>query len=118
MCRRHIERASAGYRSIALISEQEARLSKDLVLVIDVLCTNVSCFFRLETAWEITSYRRVGHTCGSWACLTHNRCCLISLPSVEEAGWENKRRRYVLDETSVFQQTGNKQHGHHHHGVD
>src|SRR5574343_144504 len=116
MCLRHIEYVAAcqHYRSIALIDEQQARLSlsENCVLVVDVLCTTVHCFFRPEKAWEMTQRHRVGRSCGLGSCLTINRCCLIVLPPVDR----NKRRRYVLDEMSVEGQTSGRQH--HRHGVD
>lgn len=103
MCLRHIEWVAANQRfgSIALIGEQEASLSLSdkFILVVDVLCTNMHCFYRSEKAWETFQQQRVGRSCGLWSCLTINRCCLIALPSVDQK--LNKRRRYVLDEMLV-----------------
>jgi hypothetical protein len=121
MCLRHIERATAGsYQAIVLIGEQQAaRMSTspgDFLLVVDVLCTNKHCFFRVERAWETSQRHRIGRSCGLGSCLTLNRCCLIALPPVADRPKQNKRRRYVLDEALVDCKTTD--HQHQHYGVD
>ena len=98
MCRRHVE---AGCVSIPRLSEEEARsvYGRSVVFVVDVLCSNPACYYRDEDIWESVARRRRQpfRSCGSSACLTVNRCCLVEL-SVSR---DHKRRRYVLDEHSV-----------------
>jgi len=101
MCRRHIQQ---GFVSIPRLSEEEARgqrrASSGVVVVVDVLCQNLACFYRDETRWEEVARRRAQPfgLCGSSACLTRNRCCLVV---DEPTSFSHKKRRYVLDELSV-----------------
>jgi hypothetical protein len=105
MCRRHVEQAEERrFNRIALLTEQEAKEKDSVRFVVDVLCTNPVCYFRDETSWEERALRRRHdgrfQSCGSSACLTVNRCCLVELPSRPQTD-SHKRRRYVLDQHSV-----------------
>ena len=123
MCLRNVEVASGGggssssrggpgeiFALIPLLTEEEARSSSSSgsspVMVVDVLCANLACFFRDEKRWwAAVSARwespRTRRSCGSSACLTVSRCCLVIR---ESSLGTNKRKRYVLDEHSVEQQ--------------
>ena len=106
MCIRHIERLAhsdvLSFHSIPLLSEPDAHTSSAAIFVVDVLCFNPACYFRNEQVWESVALGRRRQnrwgTCGSFACLTQNRCRLVELPP---SFGTHKRRRYVLDETSV-----------------
>ena len=106
MCRRHV---GPSFASIPRLSEEEARsvYGRSVVFVVDVLCSNPGCFFRDEDVWESVARRRrqLFRSCGSSACLTVNRCCLVEL----SAPVGHKRRRYVLDEHSVGPQPSSRQ---------
>ena len=109
MCRRHVEQAEdQRFRRIPLLSEKEAvaaargKVTQDSVrIVVDVLCANLAFCFRDEASWEERALRRRHdgrfQSCGSFACLTVSRCCLVALASPDSY----KRKRYVLDEHSV-----------------
>jgi hypothetical protein len=98
---------------IPLLTEEEARVqagaaaaasedpgSVKTLIVVDVLCSNRACFFRDEGRWwpDFALHRKQPsrRSCGSSACLTASRCCLVILSRPT-----HKRKRYVLDEHSV-----------------
>ena len=104
MCRRHMEQS---FVTIPRLSEEQARQHSGAVFVVDVLCQNPACFYRDENLWERKARRRDKplRPCGSFACLTVNRCCLVLLPPPTPSplclSETHKRKRYVLDEESV-----------------
>jgi hypothetical protein len=86
------------YTSYPLVDESGAYNS---IVVVDIICHQKHCFYRTEGLWQQWAQKRsIGKTCGFSGCLL-NSCCLLNVKNQSSCYPEHKRRRYVLDVTSV-----------------
>lgn len=85
--------------SYPLVEEDGA--SDSIISVVDIVCHQPHCFYRTEGMWQQWAQKRsMGQTCGFSGCLS-NSCRLLHVVSHFSSYPEDKRRRYVLDVTSV-----------------